>query len=133
MKHPFASRLVVLAAAASAVLVAAGAAAAAPPQTCSGTLDSPGTLAGTYPSNVFVSGACFGGEPATIGGNLILEPGSALVDFGGLTVNGNTVVMSGATLFVGAEDDEAATQQAGEFHFAGNITASQPLGVVLHG
>jgi len=118
----------------AAALVIASSAVAAPPQSCSGTLDSPGILAGTYPGNVVVSGACFGGGPATINGNLMLTPGSALLDFAGLTVNGNVVVQSGATLFVGAEEDEgSAPAQPSEFHFAANLTATQPLGVVLHG
>jgi hypothetical protein len=131
MKRRFLSWLVGIGALA---LAAAGTADAAPPQTCSGTLDAPGVLAGTYSSNVFVSGGCSGGGPAVIKHNLILEPGSVLVDFTGLTVNGNVVVKRGATLFVGQEEDaETAPAAPGVFRFAGNLTAAQPLGVVLHG
>jgi hypothetical protein len=101
----------------AALLLSASSAGAAPPQTCSGTADSPGDLAGMYAGNVVVSGFCSGGGPATVNGNLMLAPGSALIDFAGLTVNRNVIVQSGATLF----------------HFAGNLVASQPLGVVLHG
>ena len=115
------------------VLFAASSAGAAPPQTCSGTLDSPGILAGEPSGNVVVSGVCFGGEPATVNGNLRLTPGSALIDFVALTVNGNVIVQRGATLFAGAEDEEDVPAQASEFHFAGNLTASQALGVILHG
>jgi hypothetical protein len=118
----------------AALLLSASSAGAAPPQTCSGTADSPGDLAGMYAGNVVVSGFCSGGGPATVNGNLMLAPGSALIDFAGLTVNRNVIVQSGATLFVGAEEDAAAAPaQPGVFHFAGNLVASQPLGVVLHG
>ena len=134
MKLHLQSSLAACAALVAAALLAASSAAAAPPQSCSGTLDSPGTLAGAYSGSVVVTGACFGSAPATIDGNLMLTPGSALLDFAGLTVNGNVVVQSGATLFVGAEEDEgAAPAQPSEFHFARNLTATQPLGVVLHG
>jgi hypothetical protein len=120
---------------AAVMLGAAGPVGAAPPQTCSGTFDSPGSLAGSYPGNVVVSGACSGDAPATVNGNLTLTSGSALVDFAGLTVNGNVIVQAGATLFVGAEEEEAAASQqpSVDFHFGGNLVASQPLGVVLHG
>jgi hypothetical protein len=133
MKPRFLSLLVGIGALASIVLT--GTASAAPAQTCSGTPDSPGALAGTYSSNVFVSGDCSGGGPAVVKGNLILEPGSALLDFTGLTVNGNVVVKRGATLFVGEEQDEAAAPAGAPsvFHFARNLTATQPLGIVLHG
>jgi hypothetical protein len=128
-------RLVGVAALALLALSFVGAAGASPPQTCSGTFDSPGSLAGSYPGNVVVSGACSGDEPATVNGNLTLKPGSALIDFAGLTVNGNVIVQAGATLFVGAEEEEAAAPQqpSGDFHFGGNLVASKPLGVVLHG
>jgi hypothetical protein len=122
------------AAVAAAALVVVGSASAGAPGLCSGTFDSPGTLAGSYSGNVFVNGACFGGGPATVNGNLVLVPGSALADFAGLTVNGNVIVQSGATLNVGAEADAgAAATPPSDFHFAGNLVATRPLGVVLHG
>jgi hypothetical protein len=63
-------------------LLGAGSAAAGAPQNCSGT---PGVLAGTY-SNVFVTGQCVVAGPTTVNGNLILQPGSALLTSSDLTV-----------------------------------------------
>jgi hypothetical protein len=53
-------------------------------QTCTGTITSPGTLAGTY-GNVLITGACVvDAGPADITGNLTLAPGSALTGLFGL-------------------------------------------------
>lgn len=121
------------------VLVAAASAGAAPPQACSGSFDSPGSLAGSY-SNVVVSGFCAVTGSTTISGHLTLKPGSTLAAlFAGanLTVNGNVDVQSGATLLAGCNpfgftciDNENGFSST---HITGNLIQTQPLGVVLHG
>jgi hypothetical protein len=127
--------LMSLAAVAAVMLMLAGAASAAAPYTCSGSLDNPGVLSGTYSTNVFVSGACFNDGATTVTGNLFLQSGSVLIadDF---TVTGNVHVGSGATLVGGPTEeggDESGPPPPQSFHVGGNLIATQPLGVVLHG
>ena len=81
-------------------------------QTCTGTVDSPGTLAGTY-GNVVISGSCVvDAGPADVTGNLTIAPGGALTAIFGeddqtgsgnsdLTVQGNLTVGSGGSLLLG--------------------------------
>lgn len=80
--------------------------------TCTGTMDSPGTLAGNY-ANVYVAGVCLiDAGNVNVSGNLMVGPGASLVaDFGqndqtqsgtsNLTVNGNVAVLQGASLLLG--------------------------------
>jgi hypothetical protein len=135
MKRCFVLWLASLGVLAAAILMAAGAASAAAPYTCSGSFDNPGVLSGTYSTNVFVSGACFTGGPTTVTGNVFLQPGSVLIadDF---TATGNVQVGSGATLVGGPTEeggDESGPPPPQSFHVGGNLIATQPLGVVLHG
>ena len=134
MKRCFVLWLVSLGALAATMLMVAGGASAAAPYTCSGSFDNPGVLSGTYSTNVFVSGACFTGGPTTVAGNVILRSGSVLIadDF---TATGNLHVGSGATLVGGPteEGDESGPPPPPSFHVGGNLIATQPLGVVLHG
>jgi len=135
MKRSFVLWLVSLGALAAAMLMTAGAASAAAPYTCSGSFDNPGVLSGTYSTNVFVSGACFTGGPTTVTGNVFLQSGSVLIadDF---TVTGNLHVGRGATLVGGPLEeggDESGPPPPQSFHVGGNLIATQPLGVVLHG
>ncbi len=125
------------------------------PSTCTGTLDAPGVLAGTYRSSVVVSGVCaVDGGAATILGNLTLSPGSvlnatfALNDSPGgsgtssLTVLGSVNVLSGAVLGMGCEanaqpctdDPNAGTGGTlnGSNHVFGSLNAWSPLGVIVH-
>ena len=66
------------------IVMGAGAAGAAETHhqqrnTCSGTVASPGVLAGIHRGNVVVTGVCaVNGGAAVIKGNLILAPGAAL-------------------------------------------------------
>ena len=95
-----------LAAAATALPLGSGA------QTCTGTVDSPGTLAGTY-GNVVVTGACVvNAGPVNVTGNLTIASGGALTAIFGLndqtnsgnsnmTVHGNLTVDSGGSLMLG--------------------------------
>jgi hypothetical protein len=112
-------------------------------RTCTGTFASPGVLAGTYSSNVVVEGACVvNAGPALVEGNLTVRPGSvvlaAFAEHGsGLTVQGNLKVKRGATLILGCEPqsaypcvDNAAVSSQGSV--SGNLSAQQPLGVVVH-
>jgi hypothetical protein len=126
--------LVSLGAVAAVMLMTVGAASAAAPYTCSGSLDNPGVLSGTYSTNVFVSGACFNDGSTSVTGNLFLQSGSVLIadDF---TVTGNVHVGSGATLVGGPTEggDESGPPPPQSFHVGGNLIATQPLGVVLHG
>jgi hypothetical protein len=121
---------------------------------CTGTLSSPGVLAGTYHGVVLVVGACnVNGGAAVIHGDLILAPGSvlnatfALNDLrkkgkSSLTVHGDVKVGTGATLAMGCEpnfspcsdDPNAGTggTLTGSNHVSGNIEARGALGVLLH-
>jgi hypothetical protein len=135
MKRTLVLWLASLGALTAATLTTAGAASAAAPYTCSGSLDNPGVLSGTYSTNVFVSGACVTGAPTTVTGNVFLQPGSVLIadDF---MANGNVQVGSGATLVGGPTEeggDESGPPAPQSFHVGGNLIATQPLGVVLHG
>jgi hypothetical protein len=135
MKRCFLFLLVSLAVVASVLLVTAGAASAAAPYTCSGSFDNPGVLSGTYSTNVFVSGACHTGGPTTVTGNVFLQPGAVLIadEF---TATGNVLVGSGASLVGGPTEeggDESGPPPPQSFRVGGNLIATQPLGVVLHG
>jgi hypothetical protein len=142
-----------LCAGALAALAVGGTAAAAPPQTCSGTADSPGILAGTYSSKVLVSGVCFvNGGAALVKGNLTLLPGSALIaafalndqtgsGSSSLTVWGNIDVQRGATLIMGCipssfgcfdDPDQSNPTLSSADRVSGNLTETQPLGVIVH-
>ena len=82
-------------------------------QTCTGTIDSPGTLAGNYSGNVVVNGSCVvDAGDANIAGNLTIAPGGTLAAIFGMndqtgsgtsnmTVHGNLVVEQGASLMLG--------------------------------
>src|SRR3989440_7881303 len=129
MKRSFVLWLVSFGALAAAMLVTAGAASAAAPYTCSGSLDNPGVLSGSYSTNVFVSGACFTGGPTTVTGNVFLQSGSVLIadDF---TVTGNLHLKSGATLVGGPLEggDESGPPPPPSFHIGGNTIATPPPG-----
>ena len=131
-----------------AVVLGAGAAqAAGSSQTCTGTLQSPGVLAGTYRGDVTVTGLCLvNSGAAVINGDLTLAPDAAvgatyaLNDVAGsgtssLTVRGDVMVGSGAVLALGCEptygpcsDDPGSTTQD---RVLGDVRASQPLGIVI--
>ncbi len=137
-------------------------------QTCTGTLASPGTLAGTY-GNVVISGTCVADAgPADVTGNLTIAPGGALAAVFGLddqtgtgnsnlTVHGNLTVGAGASLILGCDSKIITTWGDGDAGLVthpsnpcfddpnrnaptlstkdlidGNLTATDPLGVVLH-
>jgi hypothetical protein len=129
---------------------------------CSGTTTAPGTLAGTY-SSVVVHGICeVNAGPARVHGNLVIEPGAALVAIFGLNdhtghghsslaVGGNLVIKRGASLAMGCDRayDKAFGQRSANFACAddphpnrptlsshdtvgGSLIAYRPLGVVVH-
>ena len=122
--------------------------------TCTGTLDSPGVLAGTYRSNVVVDGVCFvNGGAATVLGNLVIAPGAALnasfalndlpggTGTSSLAVKGDVVVQSGGILFLGCEPnfsecsddtDQNGGTLTGQNSVGGNIVEFQPLGSIVH-
>ena len=84
-------------------------------RTCTGTLATPGLLAGRYRGTVIVKGYCIvDGGTTRVDGNLVLRPGSAVNatyarnDVSGsgrsrLWVKGNVKVYKGATLLMGCE------------------------------
>jgi hypothetical protein len=119
----------------AAMLATGSAASAAARHTCSGSLNSPGVLSGTYHANVVVRGVCVTSGPTTVTGNLKLRKGSTLVadDF---HVGGNVHVGRGATLVGGPTEDggeEGGPPPPQTFRVDGNLIATNPLGVVLHG
>lgn len=148
--------LVTLAASAAAATTATTAAATHHHKSriCTGTLKSPGILAGSYRGDVLVIGVCnVNGGRAVIHGDLILTPGSvlnatfALNDVrkkgkSSLTVHGDVKVGHGATLAMGCEpvhspctdDPNAATggTLTGSNRVSGDVVAFGALGVLLH-
>jgi hypothetical protein len=131
---------------AAGALAASSSLAAAAPTTCSGTFGSPGILAGDYGS-VRVEGVCAVKQgPARVHGTLTLTPGSALgaifaADNSSLSVYGNVVVQSGATLFLGCEpghftckDDPNQEHPTLFSHglITGDLIETAPLGVIVH-
>jgi hypothetical protein len=135
-----------LAVAALIVAIGAAPAAAGGNATCSGTLDSPGTLVGTISGNLTVRGACVvAAGPAVVKGNLRVSPGSALVAaFGGngsnLTVGGNFDVQHGGTAVIGCnpesspcfDDDPNNPTLTSADSIGGNLIASQALAFIGH-
>jgi hypothetical protein len=98
------------------------------PETCSGTLESPGELSGTY-GNVVVSGACQNTGAVTIEGNLTLAGGAVFAGFGPpVHVTGNIKVGTGAQLLLGWN---AAEGELGPDVVDGNIVATQPLSLYI--
>jgi hypothetical protein len=121
---------------------------------CSGTLTpfNPGVLSGTH-GDVRVVGACaVNGGPALVRGDLIVTPGSTLVaafafnDVSGigvsnLTVRGNVRVGKGATAIIGChpvsfscidDPNNGSTGVGSHDRIGGDLTSSQPLGVIVH-
>jgi hypothetical protein len=121
---------------------------------CTGTLKSPGVLAGTFRGDVRVIGVCnVNGGKAVIHGDLILTPGSvlnatfALNDVrkkgkSSLTVHGDVKVGAGATLAMGCEPKEQPCSDdpnagtggtlTGSNRVSGDIEAMSALAVLLH-
>jgi hypothetical protein len=119
--------------------------------TCSGTFQSPGTLAGTYGS-VRITGVCFVDAGAVqVRHDVTLAPGSALVAAFGLndltgtgtsslSVGGNLLVEHGASLFLGCDpqsfpcfdDNPANPTLFSPADVDGNLTSQKPLGVIVH-
>jgi hypothetical protein len=115
------------------------------PATCSGTLASPGVLSGTYPSNVTIEGICAAvAGPVVIEGNLALTPGSGLnaaFAAGNVTVQGNLSVGRGAFMYLGCiprsfacfdDPNHAHPTLSSASTVDGNLSETQPLGVVVH-
>lgn len=108
--------------------------------TCAGTLKAPGVLSGTYSSNVTVTGVCgVSAGPAVVAGNLFVAEGAALVSvFAGsnLTVGGNVIVQSGATLVLGCEPMFSPCKKnpngISHGHVSGNLIAQEALAVLVH-
>jgi len=128
------------------------ASAAAPaPVTCTGSVASPGTLAGGTYSSVTVSGACeVNSGQVVVTGSVTVESGAALVvafalDNGGpgtsgLTVDGNIYVGSGGSLLLGCEapafpcvdDNQSSPKLNSPDTVKGSVVATDPLGVIVH-
>jgi hypothetical protein len=123
------------------------------PPVCSGTLRSPGVLAGSYRSGVLVRGTCFVNAGAvTVHGKLEVGAGASLLAAFGLNhrthrggssivVLGNVFVDRGGTLVLGCSNmsevpcrdlpNKFSTISSSD-RISGNVTAQQALGVVLH-
>lgn len=117
------------------------------PSVCSGTLQSPGVLTGVFKHGVVVKGACeVNSGPATVSGKLVLRRGSVLIAAFGqndssLTVKGNVLVGHGATFVLGCnttsspcidDPNQNAPTLSSTGKVTGNLTASAPLGVLVH-
>jgi hypothetical protein len=128
------------------------AAAGIPRFTCSGTIKSPGVLAGTY-SDVVVRGLCeVNAGAANVQRDLVITPGGALLAAfarndrthhgdSNLTVGGSLTVLRGGTLIMGCEaahfaciDDpnQKDPTLASTSAVTGNLIAKNALGVVVH-
>jgi len=146
-------------AATAALLGAGGYAAAAPasaaasgPYVCSGTLSSPGVLAGKF-GNVEVSGFCaVNGGPATVYGDLTVRAGGALVaafalnDVTGhgtsnLIVDGSLHIDRGGAMVLGClptsfpcidDPDPNNPTLSSHDRIGHDLTSYRPLGVVVH-
>jgi hypothetical protein len=136
----------VLAAGLLIIPVAATSASAAPIGnfTCTGTLQAPGTLSGTF-ANVTVVGACLTVAPTHVLGNVTVTPGAL---FGGsvthagspLVVNGNVTVLHNGVAFLGCfatsqpcmDDNPNNPTLNGPVSIGGNLTALGALGIVNH-
>lgn len=124
-----------------------------PNSTCTGTLKAPGTLAGTFWSDVTIKGLCaVNGGKAVVHGNLTVTTGSALVaafalndktgkGSSSLRVTGNVVVGDDAALVMGClptsspcADDPNPTSPTLSSHdvVGGSIIANAALGVLVH-
>ena len=122
-------------------------------QTCTGTLQDPGVLAGTYAGNVVVSGACFvNAGQAVVEGNLTVEAGGVLnatfalndktkKGYSNLRVTGNLYVGKGATLGMGCDptnspcrdDPNQKSPSLSSWDWVdGNLVATDALGVIVH-
>jgi hypothetical protein len=121
------------------------------PATCTGTLDAPGVLSGTYFSNVVVNGACaVNAGPAVIKGDLFITPGSTVASVfaldaqsptstgSSLTVAGDVFVQHDGALILGCEpeafpcvDDPSGTLSS-HGRIGGDLIATGALGVVMH-
>jgi hypothetical protein len=133
-------------------VTAAGAAVTTGTTTCSGTPSAPGVLTGTHGA-VVVRGACeVNAGAAVVNGDLTLSPGSALLaafalndktgsGTSSLTVKGNVLVRSGATLLMGCNpanfaclDDPNQSQPTLSMHptVGLDLRSNQPLGVIAH-
>jgi len=121
------------------------------PVTCTGSVATPGSLAGGTYSSVTVSGVCYvNSGQVVVTGSLTVVTGAALVaqfakDKGGpgtsaLTVDGNVSVGSGATLVLGCEapeypcldDDPGGPTLHSADTVKGGVVATDPLGVIIH-
>jgi hypothetical protein len=123
--------------------------------TCTGTPEAPGLLAGTYRSNVVVTGVCVvDGGAAKVRGNLVIAPGAglnatfALDDQPGgtgassLTVNGNVIVQRDGLLAMGCEpnfstctddpDQVHGGTLTGQNHVYGSLSEWHALGAIVH-
>jgi hypothetical protein len=119
---------------------------------CTGTVSSPGVLAGSF-DNVSVTGVCFvNGGAALVQGTLTVQHGAALVaafalndntgrGASNLTVRGDVAVKNGGTLLLGCEAAEFACLDDPDqnnptlnshSHVGGNLTANGALGVIIH-
>lgn len=120
--------------------------------TCSGTLQSPGVLSGSYRGNVSVQGVCaVNAGPADINGNLVVRPGGALLaafalndqthsGSSSLTVKRSIWIQRGGSMVLGCDpqsspcidDNQNHPSLSSEGTVGGNINEFHPLGVLVH-
>lgn len=133
--------------------VAASAATSSGSYVCSGTVRSPGTLAGTY-SSVLVRGVCLvNAGPAVVRGHVTVAPRGSLIaayarndqtgrGSSNLTIGGSVTVGYRGTLVLGCMagtfnclDDPAPNHPTlgSATRISGNVTAYRALGIVVHG
>jgi len=113
------------------------------PFTCDGTVQAPGTVgAGTY-SSLEVTGVCDISSGAVhVVGDVVVAPGAALVSAfstGSLQVGGDLTAGAGSSLVLGCDaahfvclDDPTSPTATSSTDVAGDLVATDPLGVVIH-
>jgi hypothetical protein len=119
---------------------------------CGGTVSTPAVLSGGTYASVEVTGVCeVRGGQVLVTGSVTVDPGAALVTAfatihdapgtsSGLTVDGDLVAGTGAALILGCEPSHfdcldgvgAGTSLQSTTTVHGSLTATDPLGVVVH-
>jgi hypothetical protein len=120
--------------------------------TCGGTARHPGVVKGTIPGDLDISGFCVvNAGPAIVTGRLVVDSGSVFAAVyahntkthkgnSHLTVDGDVLVESGATAFIGCNPESACLDDPNSKHptlvgtatIKGSIVSTSALGTIVH-